>query len=244
MFLSYGHKFLFTRVYKTGSSSFQSMLEDADIALPGDHVCWWARCKPSQEATVRDLFKANPFPVYRPRATGFMMRDSAPLMCHITPARLVQLGALTEEQLFSFNVFAFIRDPIDRWISAIFFEAEINKHFSPQGVTREFILQKIKDNPYTMVFADTPYAAWFTYHGERIGTPIDYPRLTETAYALVAACGGAVKQEHRHKSKYRPDWAREPYTEWLPKTYIGKLCAYLQDDINFYTDNGGSMLCA
>ena len=155
---------------------------------------------------------------------------------HLTPLEMVRLGLITEDQLLSYNLFGFVREPLDRWISGFFFARSLMEW---QGDPLEHMIRRIRAGGNAMnlgVFFNRPQRGWFMYEGEIIGTAYDYKKLNSTVGDIIEFYGESKPEEYpRIKSGYRPDWYKVPSSEFLPADCQDALINYLGEDIDFYS---------
>lgn len=155
---------------------------------------------------------------------------------HATPTELVSWGLVTEDQLFEYNVYAFIRDPIQRTLSSYFFEQFVHK----KQPTAEDVISWIDglDENGPFVFLNKKYRNYFEYQGKRIAYPLKFDNYGATLAGIVEYHGGIMPDVlPTYKSKCRPEWSKQPINTWLPKQSIDKLENVLEEDIRFFNEN-------
>ena len=245
MLISHKNKFIYSRATKTGSSSAQAALAEAGITGPEDVISGYKNDpkegflgKPQNipNWSLEDYLSFSPYGVPEDFQNQKLPNAGAHVFTgHLTPEEMVLSGLVTEDQLFSYEVFGFIREPVDRWFSAYFFESSlVGRNKDPM----EDILERIEnDNMYIQVFLDRPMSSWFTYQGEQVGKAYDFKSIDKVLKDLIERKGGQFSGTPRLKSHYRPDGFKRPTAELLSSSHLKKLEEYLSDDIVFYQDH-------
>jgi hypothetical protein len=149
-----------------------------------------------------------------------------------TLKELVNSGIVEDPERF--KVYGFIRDPIERYIS-LFFMWSRTGHVS--GNDLDNIIEQIDsiDEEYGHpFFLNRKYSDYFTYDGVTHRPLIYEDRYKDRLKEIINHYGGQVNELSRLKSDYRPNWSREDYNKWLPKSSVDKLNRVFQEDIEFY----------
>lgn len=249
MYLSTENKFGFIAVPRTGSHAFQQGLKehvvDAGLAKPSDLYIMGNETNsfkpianfPTNASNLRAFLNLNwDFPrqgLFPDKLRYYVM------MHHLTPSHLIKGGAIKEDEISSYRLFGFVRDPIKRWLSHSFLSAEITKDLEP-GQERQYIIDfiriKLDNHPYPPMIM--PYMPDYFYHeGQLVATPYTNDRMLEVLSSLVVSSGGAPVTT---MPSIRPMGATIPQTclvdinEWMPTDCIDKLTSHLQPDIDFY----------
>lgn len=157
---------------------------------------------------------------------------------HSTPVELINWGLITESQLDDYNVYAFVRDPVQRALSSFFFEKYVHKvNTTPEQVVDW--IERMNDRGPS-VFLGKKYKNYFEYKGKSIAKPLDYAKYDSEISKVVSLYGGEMPTEiPKYKSKCRPEWSKQPLEQWLPRDSIQKLETILREDIEFYNNIRG-----
>lgn len=159
------------------------------------------------------------------------------LLHHLTPSNLLRLGLLTEEQLIDFNVFGFVRDPLEKWVSGQFLVRQLG------GVTENAVTHLTKlvrsggfhgKNPSSLV---APMMRDYFFHdGQQVATAYHYDNVDTVIGDLIESSGGTRPTTFPQVGVVNavPDEFRAPVTEWLPADCVAALQEYFADDIAFY----------
>ncbi len=118
MYINHTKKICFFRVPKTASTTCMFMLRMATD--PNDDVIWSANPQGFQGGDAYGLHAVS----------GNAKRN--PAIDHLTPSDALMGGFITLEQLKGYNCYAFLRNPIDRYMSAhAHFNRNIPGHNKP-----------------------------------------------------------------------------------------------------------------
>lgn len=159
------------------------------------------------------------------------------LLHHLTPSHLVRLGLLTEQQLADFNVFAFVRDPLERWVSGQFLVRQLG------GVNQNSLAHLTNivrsgsfrgKNPSSLV---TPMMRDYFFHdGQQVVTAYHYDDVETVVGDLIESSGGTRPSEFPQVGVINvvPQEFRAPIADWLPADCVNALQEYFADDIAFY----------
>ena len=160
------------------------------------------------------------------------------LLHHLTPSHLLTLGLLTSEQLENFNLFGFVRDPIERWVSRTFLSMQLagiteNKleiltdfirsgKFSRSDTASNIVASKMKD--------------YFFHEGTQVVTPYRYSNMETVVSDFIASKGGTRPDPFPTVGVINviPEEFRAPVAGWMPSDCLTALQEHYAEDINFY----------
>lgn len=144
-----------------------------------------------------------------------------------TLKELVNSGIVKDPERF--KVYGFIRNPIERYISLFFM---LSKNNDIDAMIEQ--IDSIDEEYGHPFFLNRKYSDYFTYDGKTHKPLIYEDRYKDKLKDIVNHYGGTLGELPRLKSDYRPDWSREDYNKWLPRSSIFKLNMIFQEDIEFY----------
>lgn len=206
MIVSHSRKFVFLRVTKTGSTTAQILLRlGVHWDYERDHL---------SSAPGWDMAGVNLPPDPDPLSITWR---------HADLESLVDKGVLTEEQVYEYDVYAFIRSPYERFVSG-YFHTNVRGDWGPAGLTAEQFLQRKKQYPgkpeyFTHQIVGRPQHLWFQYKGDYIVKPLCFDNYDEELRFLLDRCGGYQFPEipliNRSKADYRGKGRSRKHTrEW------------------------------
>ena len=240
MIVSKKHGFVFSRVLKTGSTSAQAMFIDSQI-LGSDDIYSGYRNNVDDEPTPgqnipstisgKMIYKITPYKI--PKEIYVKGDGRFPLLGHSTPTEMVRLKFLSESDLKKFTTYGIVREPIDRFLSAWFFYCSL-VDVPKTKEALEASLRKKTEFPNT--FLGKTQRNFFEYEGELLKNihVIDFKNLNEELTKIIESYGGKINEYKKLKSHHRPDWAKQPYQEWLSSDLIAKLQDLMKVDVEFY----------
>lgn len=160
-----------------------------------------------------------------------------PLMFKVmTPKELVNVGALTEDQLFEYNVFGFLRDPIDRFLSG-YFQLTRVAGIEPSIEHMAEEVDSIDPEYGPLIFSNKKYRDYFTYEGKKVINAVAFDQYKYYIRDTINQYGGQAPDPlPRFKSNFREEWSRKPIDSWMPKETKQKLEHAMKDDIEFYNE--------
>jgi hypothetical protein len=246
MIISKKKKFVFVRVLKTGSTSAQAMITHSGIIKPADIVTGYrndVNDEPTPDQNIPTNITADmirnisPYPI--PTSLPIKGDGIFPLLGHLTPTEMVKLKLLTKKQLESYTVIGVVRDPVDRFLSAGFFGMSLYNQEPTNYNVVTAIESRITNQELPMAFLGKTQRNFFEFNGELLSKikVIDYAQLNTQISDFVGTYGGNISQTETLKNQYRPDWAKRPYTDWLPSKTITKIRNMMTDDVVFYNDH-------
>lgn len=271
MYLSNHNKFAFIAVPRTGSHSFTRALETqlVNTGLADSHGDQYIiksinPILPLAQTPVKQItgFPTNPtdlkafleITAEAPRADKFppSLRYYV-MMHHVTPSHLIKAGLLTIDNISEYNLFGFVRDPIQRWLSHCFLSAGVTgdlvgytlysgenivppKFSDPVEFIKDFIRVKLQNHPYPPLIK--PYMEDYFYHeGQLVATPYTNDRMLEILNQVVTAAGGSALTEMpeiRPLGSTIPTVCKGDINDWLPSDCVDALLTHLDRDIIFY----------
>lgn len=197
MIISHRLKFAFFRVPKCGSTTSEFMLRLSD-AFDGDDVmtqCFGGFKMQNVPAALRDrivrrrtriaggnlrmLEQANIQPVELPLSgvvTGINV-------AHITPAEAIGQGMITIEQLREYKCYAFLREPLDRYVSAFIFGG------GPLAVP-EIMLKSVLKPEFNLGLVEREQWKWFFVDDEQVVEPLDFSNYAAELKRIIVEIGG------------------------------------------------------
>lgn len=159
------------------------------------------------------------------------------LLKNLTLQEIVNCGIMSIDQLDTFKVYGFIRDPIERFISAYFFE----RHSMGMPTSKDDFIGAVYalDHYYGPIsFINRPYKLFFECQGKQYGKPLDYRNYKYEMKRIIESYGGKFPTVlPTLKGDIRPEWSREPYKNWIPKDCLDTLNTVLEQDIQYYLEN-------
>lgn len=152
---------------------------------------------------------------------------------HSTPTELIRWNLIDKNILESYSIYGFIREPIQRALSAFFFEKFFHKvETSPKDVG--YWIDSLFDSGPT-VFMGKKYKNYFQLEGNKIADPLDYANYYKELQKIVEKHKGKMPETMpTFKSGCRPVWSREHIKTWLDNKHISRLEQVLSEDIEFY----------
>lgn len=174
----------------------------------------------------------------------------------MTPQQIVDSGLITKDELSEYKMFAFIREPKRRWLSAFFMGIG---HFAQFGVeTLEQMTRVIRNDdlwsryfgtgeptskPFSgerYGFEDFLYKNYLFVDGEKVVETYRYENMAEILHALIADKTGVtsdVQLQHvQMHSRGVPEAFENPMSDWMPSDCLAKLETYLEQDRSFYDE--------
>lgn len=152
---------------------------------------------------------------------------------HSTPTEMIRWNILTEDMLKNYSIYGFIRDPIQRALSAFFFEKFFYKVETSYKDVEHWIDNMFDVGP--TVFMGKKYKNYFYYNNKQIAEPLDYKHYTDIIKSIVNTHNGILPESMpTFKAGCRPVWSREHVKTWLSAKHLSRLEAILSDDIDFY----------
>lgn len=206
MVIDHTKRFAFFRVPKTGSSTVEFVLrlcggldEENLIATPAQGRIP-PRNIPSElhnRQFLSDRWQGRTM-IPDERVTPTESTPLAPpQLMHMTPAEAVENGLITLKQLRSYTCCAFVRDPLDRFISGLLFL--MGRHATP-----ELGMEMLEEGQGTgLGLMSRPQRDYFFVDGERVGTPLDFRNFDRGVRHLVDMLGG-------YQFPYIPNLNRTP----------------------------------
>lgn len=159
------------------------------------------------------------------------------LLKNLTLQEIINCGIISIEELQSYQVYGFIRDPIERYISAFFFE----RYSMGLPATKQDLIGAVYalDHSYGPIsFINRPYSLFFECQGKRYGQPLDYRDYKYHMKRIIESYGGTFPESMPNlKGDIRPEWSRQPYKNWIPKDCLDTLGTILGEDIKYYLEN-------
>ena len=240
MIISHKHKFVFSRPLKVGSSSSQAMLVESGILGDEDVYTGYrdsveAPLTPFQncpDLTCAELRRLSPYPI-----PPLPVDESGPmpLLGHLTPTEMLLLGLITEDVLETYTFVSILREPIDRYLSAWFFEKKLQSQLNSFEALRE----DIENSHYPCTFLGKTLKDYFTC--KTLPLPNTHILHTETLTNdlthFIRLYGGKVGEKWLKAGRVN-SWAKTPYRDWLPAPLIKKLKKMMQEDFEFYYQVG------
>ena len=155
---------------------------------------------------------------------------------HATPTELINWRLLNEHDLKKYDVYAFVRDPIQRALSSFFFEKFVHKTEATVESVVEWI-DTMDPDWGPSIFLGKKYKNYFYYKGEQIAKPLSYSNYESEMRRIINQYGGTAPVVFpTFKSKCRPEWSKKPLENWLPQNSFNRLKFILREDIEFYNN--------
>lgn len=199
MIISHRHKFAFFRVPKTGSSTAMIMLRicgvfnDEDYATP---VAGLPNTLPEavvekHRTNTRNLIlqqrqqKANGAPVAEDEESLNLYVDASmsSYLAHLTPQQALDDNLITMEQLREYRCYAYLRDPLDRQVSAY-------AHMLGSWALPEMFKQSVKDGKINFGLLNRPQADYFYVDGEQVVEPLNFKDYANELRRMISLVGG------------------------------------------------------
>lgn len=197
MIISHRLKFAFFRVPKCGSTTSEFMLRLSN-ALDDDDImtqCFGGFRMQNVPAELRDRIVRR-----RQRIAGGNMRmleesggqpEALPEtgevtginVAHITPAEAIGQGMITIEQLREYKCYAFLREPLDRYVSAFIFGG------GPLAVP-EIMLKSVLKPEFNLGLVEREQWKWFFVDDEQVVDPLDFSRYADELKRIIVEIGG------------------------------------------------------
>lgn len=239
MIISHKHKFVFTRMTKTGSSSAQAMLVRSGI-LGGIDVYTGYRDSVSSTVSHGDqtpifsldrIMDISPHTTCRIRKhlnhfqdTG-LVANGMPLIGHVTPTEMYRLGLLTEQMINDYTFVTIARNPVRRYLSAWFFD----QHLSKTQPTSAKLEKDINSNYMPWSLLNRTLEDYATFKGELIPNVL-YLR-TESLHRDISLFLRSNIENVQFKAGLTKGWAKGFYQDERIKDLM-------QKEIDFYNKIG------
>lgn len=243
--VSHEHKFIYTRVTKTGSSSVQMMFDNSGILSDSDIMAgYYDNIKDGPIALDKNVPNYTWDDIHRISKNGIPRGLDDPnklhsgiqaYLSHFPVAEMIPAGLITEEQLYDYNAFGFMRNPIDRWVSGYFFIRRITK--SERDPIQDMCWKIEHDRVDFPIFMNRRQQEHFMYKGDIVATPYDYADMIKVVQKLILDKGGKIIKTPSLKSFDRPDEFRTPVESWMPADALARLKQQFSDEIEFYESN-------
>lgn len=194
MIVSHSKKFVFLRVTKTGSSTAMVMMRLG--------VYWDYDKDHLSSAPGWHLSGINLPPEPDPLSKTWR---------HATLQALVDHGVLTDEQLRTYDIYAFVRNPYERFVSGYYHTTMVGD-LGKSGLNAQQFLDRRKLYPgkseyFTPQIVGRPQHLWFTYKGRRVVKPLCFDHYDDEIRFMLKRCGGWIFPEipviNRSQADYR-----------------------------------------
>lgn len=163
------------------------------------------------------------------------------ILCHhLTPTHLVKLGLLTEAQIAEFNIWGFVREPLERWVSAQFLIRKLAKNDSDALAHLVDLVRSKEHEKHHPIVA--PFQKdYFYYEGELVSNVYPYEQTQTVISDFIEAHTSTRPKSLPYKGMLRavPDTFKAPIEEWFPADCIAILQDFYADDIAFYNSIAG-----
>lgn len=260
MILSHKHKFILLSCPKTASTSTHAIVDDSGILGPEDVYTGYKegvlgatpllsspRNLPniSFETMCNDVidvpYASLPFRGESTPETDLSSKlkksmsdeqwkkmNMDTIWKNMSVSEIVKSGMVSDTS--EYEKFFFVRDPIQRYLSAFFFlTASMGKTVVYDDVLYDIDSIQVYDD--IIIFCNRPY----THYLEEGVQALLFENYKQEIENIVRRYGGEVKEPlPRFKSDSRPEWSKKPIDHWLPKKHIDKLKTILKDDIEVY----------
>lgn len=243
--ISHKHKFIYTRVTKTGSSSVQMMFDKSGILDDNDVMAgYYDNIKDGPIALDKNVPEYTWNDIHRISKNGIPKGLDDPkklhsgiqaYLSHFPVSEMIDAGLISEQQLYDYDAFGFFREPVDRWVSGYFFIRRITKS---QRDPVQDMTWKIENNRYDFpIFMNRRQQEHFLHKGKIVATPYDYADMISVIQQKIVNMGGKVIDTPSLKSFDRPNEFRVPAEEFLPSSALNLLKHKLADEIEFYENH-------
>lgn len=201
MIISHAHHFAFFRVPRTGSTTAEVVLRMAVAFGSGDVLTRM----PQRGLPARNMPAAHD--VNGPPIYGN----------HYTPLDAINFGLMTEQQLRDYDCFCFMRDPLERYVSAFIAGAGVPIH--PDA----FIRIRAKLNERDMGILTNDPETYTHWNGEELVKALDFSNYESNVRRLITLLGGIQPAElpNLNPNRNRPPGVRS--SEYLTAESIAAL---------------------
>lgn len=199
MIISHRHKFAFFRIPKTGSSTADTMLRLCGAFNKTDYMSGVAGLSMTVPKPVIDHFenqvretvaadwKKNgrnaDDPSSKETLDAIVKAGSVSLLVHITPTLAIEHNLITLEQLKEYNCFAYLRDPLDRQLSAY-----THRKQGVPIIPQMFHLDM--EHGVDLSLLNKPQADYFYVGDEVVLQPLDFLDYANELRRIIALVGG------------------------------------------------------
>ncbi len=229
MYISKKNKFAFFAVPRVASNSAQYVLQNSGISTSDGDIIYSLFNELTLPPPIDNtfLFDANSDQV------------KAYNNYHTTPTQAIERGLVTMEELREFNCFAFVRDPLEKWVSMFM----LGKHFGlwsgdnvasmcdaidTLGLGGQTAVTRFKLN------FSWRYKDYFYYKDELVVTPYKLTSMDNVLSEVITNAGGnAVPTPTLFFGEGTPSYLK-PIENWCSEDRLRILRHIFKEDIEFY----------
>jgi len=238
MIISHKDKFAFFRVPKTGSSTAAMCLRmcgvfDDTLIASGTHITELPpmNMPPFVARKIAEAANSN----VKAKHQAWIIGQ------HWTPKQAVSLGFMTMDQLREYNVYAYLREPADRAISAYCFKN--GRDASPSGMRRQ-----VKVHNFWGI-AGVVQSTYFTVDGEQVVEPLNFGDFDNELRRMIDGLGGHEFTEIPKVNRTEKTGRRPPRSAYIDAHSQKVLEARYAEDYELYnsmmeTEHGNDRLLA
>jgi hypothetical protein len=207
MYISHEHKCAFFRVPKTGSTTMMFMLcltepNETDVITP-QRLYGWDGQNIHADARIN------------------------PTLHHMTPQDALENGYLTDEQIADYDLYCTLRDPFDRYISAL---CHADKMMDYRKM--DDYVSRVPEWPRAML--SRRQSEYFYVDGVQVATPLDFRKYKEETQRIVQRFGGPLFPVI---PRLNPGNSREKGVDYWSKENRAIIGERFKDDIELYNEH-------
>jgi len=226
MFISHQHKIAYFSVPRVGSNSAQYVLENSQLPTRDDDVITNLDEIESLEMNEDTLSRRDSL------ATRTLNEY------HMTPTQAIDQGLITLEELREYTSFAFVRDPLERWVSRFMLAKSFGLWEGDNIDTMTLAIRHGLFNGRTDLALDFKwnYRDYFYHNDELILTPYKLESMDTVLSTVVGNAGGFAETDvpQIQLGDPTPEYLKLPIATWMAEDCIDLLRSYYASDIEFY----------
>lgn len=225
MYISKTHNFAYFAVPRVASNSVHHVLENSGISTTSDDTIY-----------NLDWMLSNPI-----NTSNLLVENSGEVVTldnyHMSPTEAINRGFVTADELREYNSFAFVRDPLERWVSRFMLAKSFGLWEGDNIDTmilaiRHGLMHGISDDKLSFKW---DYKNYFYHNDEMLVTPYRVESVDEILTNVVTDAGGfPVSTPAIQLGEGTPPELKEPIESWLPSDCVDLLRIFYRSDIEFY----------